>query len=138
MRDRMEEGMTTQGPVIAIVDDSDILRDALTCMLEAFGYRTEPYASAEDFIRSATTTRAAFLVTDVEMGGISGPDMVRDLTARGLHFPAVLMSASCNPALPRVAAELGCLAFLTKPFAPAHLLDVLARTLAPAATDLAA
>ena len=47
------------------------------------------------------------------------------------------MSASCNPALPRVAAELGCLAFLGKPFAR-RTLDVLARTLAPAATDLAA
>jgi FixJ family two-component response regulator len=134
----MEAGMTTQGPVIAVVDDSDILRDALVCMLEASGYRTEQYASAEDFIRAARTARAACLIVDVEMGDISGPEMVRGLTALGLHFPTVLMSASCNPALPRVAAELGCLAFLVKPFAPTDLLDVLARTLAPAATDLAA
>jgi len=55
----MEAGMTTQGPVIAVVDDSDILRDALVCMLEASGYRTEQYASAEDFIRAARTARAA-------------------------------------------------------------------------------
>ena len=130
--------MAAEDDVIAVVDDSDIVRDALEGMLTSVGYRTELYASAEEFLRAAPATRAACLVTDVELGGTSGPQLLRELSARGRHFPAIMMSASGDPALPRIAAELGCLAFLPKPFAPTDLLDVVARTLAPAATDLAA
>ena len=122
--------MTAEDDVIAVVDDSDIMRDALDGLLAAVGYRTELYASAEEFMRAATTTRAACLVVDVELGATSGPELLRDLSARGLDFPAILMSGSRDPAIPRVAAELGCLTFLPKPFAPNDLLEVLARRLA--------
>ena len=130
--------MTAQDNVIAVVDDSEIMREALDHFLVSVGYQTELYASADEFLRAAPATRAACLVTDVELGGTSGPQLLRELSARGRHFPAIMMSGSGDPALPRVAAELGCLAFLPKPFAPTDLLDVVARTLAPAATDLAA
>jgi FixJ family two-component response regulator len=116
--------------VIAVVDDSDVMREALDHLLEAAGYRTELYASAEEFMRAAPATRAACLVVDVELGATTGPQLLRDLSARGLKFPAVLMSGCGDPALRRVAAELGCLTFLAKPFAPDDLLEVLARTLA--------
>jgi FixJ family two-component response regulator len=81
-------------------------------------------------MRAATTTRAACLVVDVELGATSGPELLRDLSARGLDFPAILMSGSSDAAIPRVAAELGCLTFLPKPFAPNDLLEVIARRLA--------
>ena len=88
--------------VIAVVDDSDVVRDALDQLLVSVGYRTELYASAEEFMRAARTTRAACLVVDVELGGTSGPQLLRDLSARGLHFPAILMRASGDPAIRRV------------------------------------
>jgi len=122
--------MTAEYDVIAVVDDSEIMRDALDGLLAAVGYRTELYASAEEFMRAATTTRAACLVVDVELGGASGPQLLRDLAARGLDFPAILTSGSRDAALGRIAAELGCRAFLLKPFAPDDLLETLARTLA--------
>ena len=130
--------MTAQDNLIAVVDDSEIIREALDYLLVSVGYRTELYASAEEFLRAAPTTRAACLVTDVELGGTSGPQLLRELSARGRHFPAIMMSGSGDPALPGLATKLGCLAFLPKPFAPADLLELLARTLAPAATGLAA
>jgi FixJ family two-component response regulator len=115
--------------VIAVVDDCEVVREALDQLLVSVGYRTELYASAEEFMRSATATRAACLVVDVQLGGTSGPQLLRDLAAQGLRFPVVLVSASGDPALPRVAAELGCLTFLTKPFAPNDLLEVIARAI---------
>jgi FixJ family two-component response regulator len=68
-------------------------------------------------------------VVDVQLGGTSGPQLLRDLAAQGLRFPAVLISGSADPALPRVATELGCLTFLVKPFAPNDLLEVIARAI---------
>jgi FixJ family two-component response regulator len=116
--------------VIAVVDDSEVVREALDQLLVAAGYRTELYASADEFLQAAPVTRAACLVVDVELGGTTGPQLLRSLSARGLRFPTILMSASGDPVLPRIAAELGCRTFLLKPFAPTDLLDVLARTLA--------
>ena len=116
--------------VIAVVDDCDVMREALDHLLVSVGYRTELYASAEEFMRAAPTTRAACLVVDVELGATTGPQLLRALSARGHRFPAVLMSGCGDPALRRTAAELGCLTFLAKPFAPDDLLETLARTLA--------
>ena len=122
--------MSAEDDVIAVVDDNEVIRDALDRLLVAAGYRTELYASAEEFLRAATATRAACLVVDVELGGTSGPQLLRNLAARGLRFPAILMSACGDPAIRRRAAELGCMTFLLKPFAPTDLLETLARTLA--------
>jgi len=122
--------MAAKDDVIAVVDDSEIVREALDHVLVSAGYRTELYASAEEFMRAAPATRAACLVVDVELGGTSGPQLLRELSARGRHFPAIMMSGSGDPALPDLATELGCLAFLPKPFAPTGLLELLARTLA--------
>ena len=80
-------------------------------------------------MRAAPATRAACLVVDVELGATSGPQLLLDLPARGLQFPAILMSGSDDPALADLAREIGCLAFLPKPFAPNDLLEVLAHTL---------
>ena len=122
--------MTAEDDVIAVVDDSEIIREALDHLLVSVGYRTELYASAEEFLRAAPGTRAACLVVDVELGGTSGPQLLQELSARGLRFPAILMSGCGDPAVRRRAAELGCLTFLLKPFAPTDLLETLARTLA--------
>jgi FixJ family two-component response regulator len=122
--------MSAEDDLIAVVDDNEVIRAALGRLLEAAGYCTELYASAEEFLRAATTTRAACLVVDVELGGISGPQLLQEPSARGLRFPAILMSGCGDPATRRRAAELGCLTFLLKPFVPTDLLEMLARTLA--------
>jgi FixJ family two-component response regulator len=114
--------------VIAVVDDCAVVRAVLDHALVSAGYRTELYASAEEFMQAATVSRAACMVVDVELGGTSGPQLLLDLPARGLQFPAILISGSDDPDLPELATELGCLAFLPKPFAPTDLLAVLART----------
>ena len=114
--------------VIAVVDDSEVMRDALDCLLASAGYRTELYASAEEFLQAAPRTRADCLLVDVELGATTGPQLLRDLSARGFKFRAVLMSGCGDPSLRRIAAELGCLTFLPKPFPPNDLLETLART----------
>jgi FixJ family two-component response regulator len=124
--------MTARNNVIAVVDDSEIMSYALEQLLESCGFRTELYVSAEGFIGASATTSADCLVVDVQLGGMSGPDMVRELRARGLHFPVILMSASCDAAIRSAAAESDCVAFLRKPFGPEQLLDAIARAVGDA------
>ena len=125
----LSRGMAARENVIAVVDDSDIMRDALDQMLASCGYRTELYASAEEFIRSATATPPHVWWSTSISAIFRDRSSCATWRRATCTFPSILMSGSCDATLDRLAAELGCLKFLRKPFAPAHLLEAIAQAL---------
>jgi FixJ family two-component response regulator len=117
--------MATPRYVVAIVDDDPGMRQSLEIMLRAFGYCTETYASAEEFIRAATTTEAACLVVDIQLGDISGIELGRHLSAAGFEFPIIFITASWDEGHRRQGLAFGCVAYLNKPFPAERLLDAI-------------
>jgi FixJ family two-component response regulator len=115
-------------PVVAIVDD-DCVRTAVAELAELAGYATELYASAEAFLARARESGAACLVLDIQLGGMTGLALGRQLFALGLPFPIIFVSGSEEPAHRREATELGCVAFLRKPFRAEHLHESIAQAL---------
>jgi FixJ family two-component response regulator len=113
--------------VVAIIDDDPGMRQALESMLRAFGYRTELYASAEEFIRAAITTEAACLVVDIQLGDISGIELGRHLLVSGFEFPIIFMTGSVEETHRRQAMAHGCIAYLLKPFHPKQLVGALSK-----------
>jgi FixJ family two-component response regulator len=108
--------MAVRRDVIAIIDDDRGMRGALSNMLLAFGYRTELYASAEEFIDSAVKSEASCLVLDIQLGGISGLELARYLSKFGLVFPIIFMTGLQDDTIRREAVASGCVAYLQKPF----------------------
>ena len=107
---------------IAIVEDDPGVRRALKQLLSAFGYRTETFESGEKFLRAAPTSKVDCVIMDISLGDTSGLELVRQLSqTSGLKFPVIFISGVENETVARRANELGCIAFLRKPF-PAHLL----------------
>ena len=119
--------MATQRNVIAIIDDDPGIRDALEHMLSAFGYRTEIYASAEEFIRAAITTEASCLVVDIQLGDLSGIELGRHLAATGFAFPIIFITGSLEETHRRQAMDFGCIAYLTKPFPAKQLIEAITK-----------
>ena len=115
--------------VVAIVDDDPGMRQALESMLSAFGYATETYSSAEEFVRAAITTEASCLVVDIQLGDISGVELGRQLSATGFEFPIVFMTGSQEEIHRRQAIDLGCIAYLNKPFPAKQLIDAIAQAI---------
>jgi len=113
--------------VVAIVDDDPGMRQALESMLGAFGYATETYASAEEFVRAAITTEASCLVVDIQLGDISGVELGRHLLATGFEFPIIFMTGSVEETHRRQAMDHGCIAYLLKPFPPKQLVEALSK-----------
>jgi two-component system response regulator FixJ len=115
--------------VIGVVDDDPAMRSALQNMLSSFGYRTELYASAQDFIDVAFTSQAACLVLDIQLGEMSGFELARYLSNFALAFPVIFMSASDDESFRRQALSLGGIEYFKKPFSADHLREAIIKAI---------
>jgi len=121
--------MAVREHVIAVVDDDPGVRKALARLLSVFGYRVELFASAEDFLRDAPSSKATCLVVDIQLGDMSGLDLARELAAAGFELPIIFMTGSGDNAIRLQCMELGCVAFLQKPVLEARLMDAIAKAI---------
>ena len=115
---------------IAVIDDSEVMRDAMVHLLCSAGYGVEQYASAAEFLAAADISQADCLVVDIELGDSLGTEMVRELWLRGYSFPVIFMTGSPNDLFRRTAKSLGCKAFLPKPFPAEELLQAVDQAIA--------
>ena len=119
-------------PLVAIVDDDQSIRDATSNLLQAAGFSTATFADAESFLGSAGEPRAACLVADMRMPGMSGLQLYQHLVASGAPVPTVLITAYPSDATRSRAREVGIVCCLAKPFAPDELLGCVREALAGA------
>lgn len=110
-------------PFVSVVDDDYDVRLALGGMLRSVGYDVECFESAEAFLEAAESSNSDCIVSDVQMGGMSGLDMARELRARGIGAPLILISAFTTDAVRAQAARQGAHCVLEKPFDPEVLLE---------------
>lgn len=113
-------------PMIAIVEDDDSLRPALVGLVRSMGYDGEGFASAEAFLESDSPGRAACLVSDYQLPGISGLDLAARL-APGL--PMILVTARTERSIDDRARAGGILCLLRKPFEADDLAACIRRAL---------
>jgi FixJ family two-component response regulator len=110
-------------PLVAVVDDSESVRESLPDLLEQVGLAVEAFASAEAFLASGAADAASCLILDVKLPGMSGPDLQRELIRRGKDVPIVFITAQDDKSLqPRLLAA-GAVACLFKPFSDTTLLE---------------
>ena len=118
-----ETGGQTSLAVTAIVDDDPGVRKALARLLSAFGYRTEAFGSAEEFLLAAPTLKLACILVDINLGDTSGLELVRELSMSGFRSPVIFMTGVEDETIKGRAVELGCVAFLRKPILADRLIE---------------
>ena len=82
--------------VVFLVDDDDSLRSALKFMLESEGLTVRAYSCPERLLTDGETCRDGCLVTDYNMPGMNGLDLVSALRKRGDLMPAILVTGDPN------------------------------------------
>src|SRR2546425_9484286 len=80
-------------PMISVVDDDESLRRSLSNLLRSVGFGVETFASADEFLRSAQRENTGCLVLDLQMPGMSGLDLLRQLAFRDSRIRVVILTA---------------------------------------------
>ncbi|WP_430396828.1 response regulator transcription factor [Ferrovibrio sp.] len=117
-------------PQIAIVDDDDSMRQALVALIRSFGFAASAYGSAEEFLAAPALQQADCLVTDIHMPGLSGIELKRKLTERGIALPVIMITARAEAGLEEKAMASGALFVLRKPFEADVLVNCIEQALA--------
>lgn len=111
-------------PVIAVVDDDQGIRAALRSLLRSVGYEVRVFADAPAFL--AQSERPDCLVTDIQMPGMNGLELQREVRQRYPDLPVIVVTAFPEEAIRNQAMADGALHFLSKPFETAVILRCLA------------
>ena len=106
------------------------LRSNVTAaLLSAFGYGTETFDSAEAFLIAAATSQASCLVTDIQLGDISGIELAHQLKADGYKYPTIFITALDDEWIRSKVAAAGGIALLTKPFPSNALIEAIVKAM---------
>jgi FixJ family two-component response regulator len=108
---------------IAIVDDDKSVQIALQDLIESEGLSTLCFDSAEQFLDSGAQRKAACLIADVRMPGMSGIALQAKLKADRCRIPIIFITAHGDAKMRIQAMRDGAVEFLTKPFDNGVLLE---------------
>ena len=117
----------SQTPTVAVIDDDEAVRDALSNLLASLDFGVTTFASAEEFLASPSAGAAACLITDVQMPGMSGLDLQRHLADHGNRVPVILITAFPHDYVRRQAEAEGAAGFFAKPFDARLMIDCIER-----------
>src|SRR6266436_8777035 len=121
--------------LIAIDDDDESLRSALQDLIESDGLSALCFGSAEQFLNSEARHKAACLIADIRMPGMSGLELQAKLKAEGCRIPIIFVTAHGDAETRILAMRDGAVEFLSKPFDDAVLLEIVHGTVRRSRND---
>jgi FixJ family two-component response regulator len=118
-------------PIVAVVDDDDIVRKALLRLLRTANLKPLGFASAREFLRALEHTHVDCLLLDLQMPEMTGADLLSYLrTSRPeLKMPVLIITAHDEPGIRERCLAAGAAAYLTKPLDATILLAEVAKAI---------
>lgn len=112
---------------ILLVEDDRALREALADTLTLAGHAFEAVGSAEQALRAVAEEPFSLVISDVNMPGMDGHQLLARLRASHPQLPVLLMTAHGAVERAVEAMRQGAVDYLVKPFEPAALLALVVR-----------
>jgi FixJ family two-component response regulator len=111
--------------LVSIVDDDESVRESLPDLLKEFGFASQTFSSAEEFLASDGLAQGKCLILDVTMAGMSGPELQKELNRRKIKIPIIFVTARRDESLRSHLIDEGAIACLFKPFSDSAMLEAL-------------
>ncbi|WP_067863068.1 sigma-54-dependent transcriptional regulator [Neptuniibacter marinus] len=122
--------MSDQSPLpIILVDDEKHIRLAAGQALELGGYDVTALETAEQALNIITSDWPGILITDINLPGIDGLDLMKQVVALDATLPVILITGHGDISMAVSAMRDGAYDFIEKPFSSELLLDVVRRAI---------
>jgi len=112
---------------VLLVEDDRVLRQALGDTLEIGGFAFEAVGSAEEALQAVAREAFSLVVSDVNMPGMDGHQLLAQLRRHHPQLPVLLMTAHAAVERAVEAMRQGAADYLVKPFEPKALLSLVER-----------
>jgi two-component system response regulator FixJ len=117
-------------PFVFVVDDDPKILRLVADILQAEGWNIETFSLASEFLDRYRLESCACLLLDIQMPGLSGPELQRELLAREIGIPIIFLTATADVPTTIEIMKRGALDLLQKPFDPEVLVAVVRNVLA--------
>jgi FixJ family two-component response regulator len=124
--------VSSAAPTVIVVDDDASVRRSLARLLKAFGFRTETFGSAREFLARDPIIGPACLLLDVRMPELSGFDLFERLRESGRSVPVIFITGHGDIPMAVRAIKAGAADFLAKPFDERTLVNAVELAIAQA------
>ena len=110
--------------LIRVVDDDRAVSKAIQFLLENEDWTVQVFSSGEEFLVNEAPSVPGCIILDVQMGGISGIEVHKELIARESKVPIIFLTAHGDIPMAVEAMKEGAAEFLVKPLDPEKLLQL--------------
>jgi DNA-binding NtrC family response regulator len=117
---------------ILIVEDEDNARKGYEQLLQRWGYDVLGVSSAEDALAKFSSFQPDTLIADVELPGMNGLDLLKQLGEEILDVPAIIITGKGSEERAVAAIESGAFWYIEKPLKGPVLRALLDRALSKA------
>ncbi|MBO9713254.1 response regulator [Sphingomonas sp.] len=111
--------------LVHVVDDEESVRKSTSFLLRSAGLETRTYPSGVAFLREVATAPSGCILLDIRMPEMDGLEVQRELNAREIKFPVIVLTGHGDIGIAVQAMKAGAVDFLEKPFERGHLLEAI-------------
>ncbi|WP_113908320.1 sigma-54-dependent transcriptional regulator [Aliidiomarina celeris] len=117
----------THNRSVLLVEDDRALREALTDTLELNDYKVRTAESVEQALLAVKEQIPGIILSDVQLGALSGLQLLSSLQRQGYEIPVIMMTAYAQVDDAVKAMRMGAVDYLSKPFEMSQLFDLIER-----------
>ena len=118
----MLDTSNSQALIRVVDDDADFLQ-GLCFLLEAKGWKTASYGSAQAFLTADAPSMPGCLILDIRMPGMSGIELQEEMKRRGIDLPIIILTGHADIDSAVRTLKMGAVDFLQKPVSPEALFE---------------
>ena len=128
--------MAIAQPIVFVVDDDAYVRESLETLIQDEGWRSETFATAQEFLDHPRLFTPSCLVLDFSLPGLNGLELQKRVAER-TDMPIIFITGHGDVPMSVGAMKAGAVEFLTKPFNDKVLLTAIRQALERSRVTLA-
>ena len=114
---------------IWIADDDEAIRLILEESLSSSGFKTKSFSSADDLMKSLDKSEPDLIITDVQMPGMLGYDLLKHINNNFEDLPVIVMTAFADMQAAVESFGGGAFEYIPKPFDLEDAIKIIERAL---------